>query len=1209
MNAGRLSPSDSDAIAAERRQRRDRKNATFFQRREVKAVCTSFGSLFKHGAPGKMHWFTPVLEGSAAGDRERFNETGPRDPGGPVEKWGRRRRKGTLATTTEQEELRRARSAELIQAHETLTRSISVKTLGIANLIDIPRENTVSPYFYKKKKKRARTAKSPATSNTLTSELDDQDESDPLVARDVRHYVELCRRKHVPPIAKLIPRPEVSLQTPTDSREKVGKKNDRRRRPHPRLNKKLLDLNGHGLTFGSLCVLASTILPDFCTSGLHTINLSKNKRIGGAKAARLLVDGLAGGKAPKLRELDLSECDLGTEGGLAAVHLLSPSSLNNLSVLKLANNGLTDSFVEAFVGLYEPWVRERRKKDLNRLVHLDLRRNNIGSQGGILLGHCIANVGTSFEVLLLGWNHVGWEGARAILRGFVQVKPVTRISQLDLSFNRITDHWLYPDNVLQAFLGGTRALTLCKLDLSHNELGQRTAEHLVTALSVRNRIQELKVGFNPLGTIGTARIIEASRQNALRTLLIENTTMTWGSKKLPEAGKSDGVDMQGGAGDEDDDSAFDPSADVQYIWELAERVKRAKSVLLMMRVRRKYKVQINVEYPPQDREAQNRLFQPVMGWLSGRARRNHGDDTGGKGKIKDGDEEGNGDANTDSVFHARIAECESRSFWDSPHVIGAAFEEDYIKINWHKFLKLSHQDETKMHDCLKSHYVLLKELFHYYAATKSGRAKSGFAIAMNAMHSMVEEMGLWPKGKPRAGLDMMFVQAAVDRHKQVDHLVKKKREKYLHKDFDDNFSLGSGTGLNSASLTKFVKSRNQIAEVHSVRKKIEREQKAKRGSTPVSRNKKKRDKKKASFHKEDPDQVVKRKAQEEHKRQSDKITTMEVKESMKAKKRKGKKSGGSGKGQSSMKAARAAAAAKAKMKRSKKEREDKEKKGTGGASFGAQTLKRSEFLGFMLRLAVSLFYDSGKCSTVEKAIEMMMEDHVIPNAFKGVSELCDSKFLFDRNMFRDEKLYFIEIDQVFRENYIGLQAIYSKYSSDETAGSADTFAYKGRFKEGDVMSLGDFVKVIQSSDRKDFVKACSRRAMNLSFCFAQMLCSGEDEAASLASFCEFLEALARLSDMCIGTELKGMRIPLSMQLRQLVDSIIRGNQKIVNKFASRMEEHTAAAAKLMTASKTKWSKEARSSSLDMTMAWMARTKKKISVTKRAEGDLEQEEKQ
>jgi hypothetical protein len=336
-----------------------------------------------------------------------------------------------------------------------------------------------------------------------------------------------------------------------------------------------------------------------------------------------------------------------------------------------------------------------------------------------------------------------------------------------------------------------------------------------------------------------------------------------------------------------------------------------------------------------------------------------------------------------------------------------------------------------------------------------------------------------------------------------------------------------------------------------------------------------------------------------------------VKEPEKTKKssKTGKNGSGSKKGSGGMKAARAAAAAKAKMKRSKKEKEDKEKKGTGGASFGAQTLKRSEFLGFMLRLAVSLFYDSGKCETVEKAIEMMMEDHVIPNAFKGVSELCDSKFLFDRNMFRDEKLYFIEIDQVFRENYIGLQAIYSKFSSDEAAGSAETFAYKGRFKEGDVMSLGDFVKVIQSSDRKDFVKACSRRAMNLSFCFAQMLCSGEDDAASLASFCEFLEALARLSDMCIGKELKGMRIPLSMQLRQLVDSIIRGNQKIVNKFASRMEEHTAAAAKLMTTSKTQWSKEARSSSLDMTMAWMARTKKKISVAKEGgEGEAVEEEK-
>ena len=41
-----------------------------------------------------------------------------------------------------------------------------------------------------------------------------------------------------------------------------------------------------------------------------------------------------------------------------------------------------------------------------------------------------------------------------------------------------------------------------------------------------------------------------------------------------------------------------------------------------------------------------------------------------------------------------------------------------------------------------------------------------------------------------------------------------------------------------------------------------------------------------------------------------------------------------------------------------------------------------------------------------------------------------------------------------------------------------------------------------------------------------------------------------------------------------------------------MEQTTAKLAKQVSSSKVTWSKEARSNSLDMTMAWMARVKKK-----------------
>ena len=683
--------------------------------------------------------------------------------------------------------------------------------------------------------------------------------------------------------------------------------------------------------------------------------------------------------------------------------------------------------------------------------------------------------------------------------------------------------------------------------------------------------------------------MEASRQNALRTLLIENTII-----KLP--GKQQQSSMTAAATNEHDDEDtenedsidhFDLSADVQYIWELAQRVKRAKSVLLMMRARRKYQILIEVEYPPQDREATNRMFQPVMSWLSGRARRSHGDNTNGEGKRENN--EGNNDTqteNTDSVFHSRIAESESRSFWDSPHVIGAAFEEDFIKLNWHKIIKLNHSQESKLHDALKSHFVLLKELFHYYAATKSGRAKGGFSITMNGMHSFVDDMGLWPKGKdwPRSKLDMLFVQAAVDRHKQDALLQKSKRAKYLHKDMDDDFSLGSGTGLHSKSIDQIVNTRHQIAEIHAVRARLalQEKQAMKRSNTP---NEKKKKKKRASYHEDDPATKKEQKKLQAAVSKQSLVTTMKHKKNKKKKKRT----------QEELKKKGDKEAKERKEKRASKRKSDKEesnKEATGGRSFGAQTLRRSEFIGFVFRLAIERFFNSKEVQTAEDAVTKMMEEFIIPNAFKDVGSLVEAKYLFDRNMFRDEKLYFVEIDQVVRDNFLALQAIYAKHSSDDSVGSSENFAYKGRFQEGDVMKMNDFISVINSMDRKDFVEKCSRRAINIAFVFSQMLCSGDDDAGSQASFCEFLEALARLADMCIGRELKGMSIPLSIVFRQLVDSLVAGNKKAVDRFSSRMEQTTAKLAKQVSSSKVTWSKEARSNSLDMTMAWMARVKKK-----------------
>ena len=139
--------------------------------------------------------------------------------------------------------------------------------------------------------------------------------------------MELCQKKNVPLIAKLIPRPEVSLPK-------------LRRKAQPHAQQESTDLSGNGLTWSSLDVFVSLFFQHLHSRSAHDQPL-KNKRIGGA-TARILADALMDRK-PQNCELDLSECDLGVEGALATVQLLAPEAENGLSVLKLAKNKLTDA--------------------------------------------------------------------------------------------------------------------------------------------------------------------------------------------------------------------------------------------------------------------------------------------------------------------------------------------------------------------------------------------------------------------------------------------------------------------------------------------------------------------------------------------------------------------------------------------------------------------------------------------------------------------------------------------------------------------------------------------------------------------------------------------------------------------------------------------------------------------------------------------------
>ena len=130
----------------EERKRVEKERAAlhFSRRREVGAVASSFGALFRRrpAAGGgakreKFHWYTPV--------RASEHYLQAPDEGNAR---GRGAGEGDLAgNPVRQQRLRRQRSVELFDRHQALSRS--VETAGHllpSSLFDVPREGQPSPF-------------------------------------------------------------------------------------------------------------------------------------------------------------------------------------------------------------------------------------------------------------------------------------------------------------------------------------------------------------------------------------------------------------------------------------------------------------------------------------------------------------------------------------------------------------------------------------------------------------------------------------------------------------------------------------------------------------------------------------------------------------------------------------------------------------------------------------------------------------------------------------------------------------------------------------------------------------------------------------------------------------------------------------------------------------------------------------------------------
>ena len=236
-------------------------------------------------------------------------------------------------------------------------------------------------------------------------------------------------------------------------------------------------------------------------------------------------------------------------------------------------------------------------------------------------------------------------------------------------------------------------MTLTELDISHNNLGQRTGAAIVHALKNRNCLQKLRAGFNPLGREATALIIESMKKNALPALGLENTTVKKSYSNIPrivDGGKEETLFGEAWNKHGDGNSLKDVDEDdVQYVWELAERTKRSKNVLLMIRTRKKVKLVIDVEWPPTDRKMRNQLLKTVMTWLKGAT--SNESDTGSDAKKKKR-KDGNGDDGM--VTTMRISMAKENQFSTHALLRVNRIPSGTLRKFWEQHLKMTGRSST-----------------------------------------------------------------------------------------------------------------------------------------------------------------------------------------------------------------------------------------------------------------------------------------------------------------------------------------------------------------------------------------------------------------------------------------------------------------------------------------------------------------------------------
>ncbi len=203
----------------------------------------------------------------------------------------------------------------------------------------------------------------------------------------------------------------------------------------------------------------------------------------------------------------LEELHLGvnyiTDQGLLDVAGAGGVALNNLKVLVLSDNKLTDASVSEMV----------KSNNFQKLEHLDVGWNEIGNGTVKALGE--TGQMASLKKIELERGYIDGEGINEFVKGSV----IERLEELNLSANKLRDADV---KVLAATL---KLSSLRVLRLSQNLIGDAGAQAIAESTTLGN-LTHLYIGRNPLGNAGGQALTETKTLKNLKVLMLREGVET-----------------------------------------------------------------------------------------------------------------------------------------------------------------------------------------------------------------------------------------------------------------------------------------------------------------------------------------------------------------------------------------------------------------------------------------------------------------------------------------------------------------------------------------------------------------------------------------------------------------------------------------------------------------------------------------------------------